>query len=1343
MKRFPALLAGLWAGLLPASAALTGHWPFDGSRSNTVTGVVASQGGSGGGVEAYASAPIQSGFAFNGSTWINGGAGALNNTAYTKAAWVRRNHAATPNNLISGNAASQHAFWAASANSFRLAAGHNGAWALVMDSVALPTNIWFHVAVTYDAAENGGTLRLYKNGVPVAGTPVATGVPVPAGPGDLQLGGHNGGNFLNGALDDAAVWDTALSAAEIHQLYRAGLRQVDASGAADFEYRVFSLVPEASEFEIVYDYLIPDSLGLGTTGLATYVLDRTATFASDGFDRVAYYLELTDAVTNRWVWVACDPFTQDIRKLGVPSVATGALFQQPLTNLEVAGGGPYVTPGTGITTGNIEFWGWNYSAGNAAGVPNASSSTYDAGDTLTTGGTYGSMQIHNHSPDGGPVPQTLFAYNRWGAGNISDVGIGNAPSGNPDYTFAGNANTYTFKNLLVLARRVDLPDVTFSNRVDNLQLLPRDRALNRGLARVDGVVTTPDCQSISVAVTRLGAPYTNLTQTLDYGPGGAPFAFALEIPAELADYDFEVRVLQTGTNHLVHTAQDVVAGDVYLVNGQSNAAAALYNGSANGERSPWVRSFGYRTESAPVHLANLVWSQAEGDLGEGLGAVGQWPLRMGRVLVETEGVPVAIVNGARGGQPIGYFRRNDSHPEDLALNYGRLLHRTRQAGLDLHARALLWYQGESDNGDATTHENGFLELYRRWLGDYPNLEKVYVIQLHVGCGTPVWPVDLRDRQRSWPDLYDRLAVHAMTGLPQHTDNCHYAWATGYKPLGEQMAARVRRDLLGADLPSQVAPPNLDTAWFADASGTVVRLRTRNPEDVLTAEVGIASDFRVEGVTNAVATAVTALGHELEITFDRDVRGGTGLSFSGHTGGAPFLRNALGIGMLSFHQQPILASLTEPGMPTGLRTVAVGPERIDLAWSPSPDAMRYLVRRNGSTVADAFQPRWIDSTAQPGVPVAYQVAAVTPLGTSAWSSVATATTVEHNVFARVPEAADYDLLYILDVPADLMLSTTFDAPYRLDRSGEITSGVERVAYFLELQDQPGRDLQWVYASMQAFTPDTRLLGVPSRVRGAVFQQGVTDLNVYASANTSVRTGHHLTTGNLEFWGWNYSAGNVPALPNASATLYDHGDQINTGGTHGSMQLHLFDRDGDGPGTVGETIFAYNAWGAPGTDALGIGTNPGLPASAQPDYTFAANATTYNLRRLYVLVKTDVDQDDLPDAWERLALGGTGPDGITDSDGDGVSNRDEYLAGTDPLAAHSLPVVDIHAAPTPGGIGLSFPTVAGRLYDVETKAHLTNTTWSVLQSGLPGTGAPAWLFPTNALPRAYYRLGIRTP
>lgn len=200
-------------------------------------------------------------------------------------------------------------------------------------------------------------------------------------------------------------------------------------------------IPEAREYELVYD------LDLNKAGRKiSYNQDRSAQITRP-FDRIAYFLELQpNNEPAQYVYVSLDAFTADLKKLGVPTPESGAWFQQNVTNLNIWSNARDLVTGRGIAVGNMEFWSSNYGAENSAQVPNASSQTFDFGDTpagIPDG--YGSMQIHNFN-----ARQTLFAFNHWSDGETADLGIGNNPSGNPDWTFARNARAYATKRLRVL-----------------------------------------------------------------------------------------------------------------------------------------------------------------------------------------------------------------------------------------------------------------------------------------------------------------------------------------------------------------------------------------------------------------------------------------------------------------------------------------------------------------------------------------------------------------------------------------------------------------------------------------------------------------------------------------------------------------------------------------------------------------------------------------------------------------------------------------------------------------------------------------------------------------------------
>jgi hypothetical protein len=746
-----------------------------------------------------------------------------------------------------------------------------------------------------------------------------------------------------------------------------------------------------------------------------------------------------------------------------------------------------------------------------------------------------------------------------------------------------------------------------------MQLFQRNLSTSLANVLVDGSVTSTGATQVVVSVLRIGSPYTNVTQSLTYSNGIAPFSITASILAELASYNFAVYVTKGGTNYLVASANDVVAGDAFMINGQSNAEAGMRSGSANGNQHPYLRSFGTRDENGATVAADLNWHLAEGDAITGPGAVGQWGLRLGRLIIDTYGIPVAIINGAHGGWPITSFQRNDANPQDLSTDYGRTLYRATQAGLQNGIRAILWYQGESDMSDADAHEKGWITLHGNWLEDYAAVEKFYVFQLHVGCYVSQFDTDLRNRQRLLADRFNDVEVMATAAAGTFTDDCHYPYIGGYELHATNIFRLVQRDLYAAAPQSNIEAPNPYYAYFSTPAHDQITLLMCNTNDTLAFTSGAEADFRLEGSSVVVAIG-TAVGNQLGLRLSGDASAATGLSYGAHDGApAPTVANANGVGLLAFYNLPIQPSSGAPGVPTNVASLAISANRVDITWAATTNAAEYLIRRNGVIIGQTPLTVFSDSTATPGPVFNYDVAAIGLVSTSAWSSVTSVTTLPDNVFAFVPEATNYTILYRLDIPNDLRLGSSLKAPYDVDNSAYFTKPFDRVAYYVELQTNPGQPLKWVYVSSDPFSRDPKLLGVPAVATGGVFHQPITNLNVYASAGTGLATGSGLGVGNIEFWGWNYNQNNAYGVPGASDATYDTGDAIDPSGYYGSMQIHR----------AGQTLFAYNSWGAYTADSgyplsgddLGLGTQ----ATGQPDWTFAANAFRYSYKRLYVLVR----------------------------------------------------------------------------------------------------------------------------
>ena len=110
--------------------------------------------------------------------------------------------------------------------------------------------------------------------------------------------------------------------------------------------------------------------------------------------------------------------------------------------------------------------------------------------------------------------------------------------------------------------------------------------------------------------------------------------------------------------------------------------------------------------------------------------------------------------------------------------------------------------------------------------------------------------------------------------------------------------------------------------------------------------------------------------------------------------------------------------------------------------------------------------------------------------------------------------------------------------------------------------------------------------------------------------------------------------------------------------------------------------------------------------------------------------DTDGDGVPDHWmlehfdSRTASAGflSGDD----NDGDGISNRDEYLAGTSPkdnLSAlkASMTVSGPEQAGQGAGIAITFQTIAGRTYDIQHSLDLEEDGWENVKTGIAGDGS----------------------
>ena len=362
------------------------------------------------------------------------------------------------------------------------------------------------------------------------------------------------------------------------------------------------------------------------------------------------------------------------------------------------------------------------------------------------------------------------------------------------------------------------------------------------------------------------------------------YAFTVKLKAGLIKYRLEFGTKTGGQETVLHTAGNLVCGDAYLIDGQSNALATDTGERAPLDTSNWIRSYGGPTgrgdatdwvrdrfgkPNDPAHpwpnlWCNPVWKAERGEKAE----LGYWGMELAKRLVASEKIPICIINAAVGGTRIDEHSPSPANHGDLKSMYGRMLWRVRQAKMTHGIRAVLWHQGEADQGSdgptdgygSDTYQQYFLEMQAAWKHDFPNLQHYYVFQIWPNaCGQGSGHGDmLREVQRTLPRLYSNLDVMPTLGI-KPGGSCHYP-LTGWAEFARLMQPLIERDIYGKVPATSITAPNLKRAYYTSRTKLSIALEFDQPvvwQDSLTDQFYL-DGFAEKGVTGAVSGNVVTL-----------------------------------------------------------------------------------------------------------------------------------------------------------------------------------------------------------------------------------------------------------------------------------------------------------------------------------------------------------------------------------------------------------------------------------------------------------------------------------------------------
>ena len=123
--------------------------------------------------------------------------------------------------------------------------------------------------------------------------------------------------------------------------------------------------------------------------------------------------------------------------------------------------------------------------------------------------------------------------------------------------------------------------------------------------------------------------------------------------------------------------------------------------------------------------------------------------------------------------------------------------------------------------------------------------------------------------------------------------------------------------------------------------------------------------------------------------------------------------------------------------------------------------------------------------------------------------------------------------------------------------------------------------------------------------------------------------------------------------------------------------------------------------------------------------------------------DSDGDGIPDWWMIQYFGhptGEASDlslASDDADGSGMSNLQDYIAGTDPTNPNSVFRLSA-AAPANSTISLTWPAVAGRSYQIQYKTNLDDPVWLTAPGNISVIGSQGYYLAPAAQSHSFYRV-----
>ena len=472
---------------------------------------------------------------------------------------------------------------------------------------------------------------------------------------------------------------------------------------------------------------------------------------------------------------------------------------------------------------------------------------------------------------------------------------------------------------------------------EKFQFFARDKVTNTAQVSFMVAISREDKGSAAFSVFKNGLLVHTQTQNLN--KSNHIFTFSYSMAAELSLYKFALTTQTKNTGLATYEADSLVAGDVYVLNGQSNAQTA--NSSSNAVISPFVRTFGRNKEhfgSANIFVGNdLVWSLAtQGITSSGyLNGLGELGGLFAQKIISQNQMPVAIFNATRAGSIINTFMKIPDDPYNINTNYGRLMNRLNLAGVQNNVTGYIWYQGEAVTPNYLQTLKSFIDDLE---ADMPSIACFYVFQVCRNECNQIPNTDITFATRAAQNeivgyyAHQKVQTIATSDIPHYWDRCHFG-AVEYQEHALRLYQLVNRDIYGyTNYPTTINSPQITGAQIDPNNSQFIILTTKNTTDSLayrwrysnayntsavTVDSLFSTGFVLYGAANDGIETATCIGNHIvlkrqnpsaniptHIGYKGNLRASTNSIVSDQTINSPVVINQSNIGLLSFDMLPI-------------------------------------------------------------------------------------------------------------------------------------------------------------------------------------------------------------------------------------------------------------------------------------------------------------------------------------------------------------------------------------------------------------------------------------------------------